>query len=317
MKNRRTFLIALIFLAVIPACVIPGLSTSSVPLPTLTVDTGQIETMVAGTVSAAIAQTEQAVPSLTPTTAFAATFTATSTSGLTATVQSTSTSTPTLTNTYTPAPTGTATARISRSQSSLVQQQDGSMLFTDDLAGYEIKLPAGWLAMRINEGEYLDAFSLPEASNMNVRQSLLGVQKENPNILRLFAIDIKAEHIKHEYVSDMRFALDDARDISLNSYDDLQAIASKIPSSAEVFRFEVTSVNIYTTASGLDIGVIESRSSFASSTGADVIIYRKQVFFNVPSGTQSITLTTLADLKETLLAAFDAMPGTVKIIFEG
>ena len=317
MKNRRTFLVALMFFTVIPACALPGLPTSSSPLPTLTVDEGSIETMVAGTVSAVIAQTEQTMPSLTPIIAYTATpiiiFTAASTSTATPTLIVTSTST----IPAPPSPTGTATANISRSQSNLIQQQDGSNLFTDDLAGYEIKVPAGWLALRINEGEYLDAFSLPEASNMNVRQSLLSVQKEDPTALRLFAIDTKAEHIKNEFVSDMSFVLDKNKEISLNSYDDLQTIAGKIPSSTEAFRFEVTSVNIFTNASGLEIGVIEARSSFASSTGVNVIIYQKQVFFNVPKGTQTITLTTLSDFKDTLLPAFDTMIGTVRIIFEG
>ncbi len=60
MNKNRTFFISLIFLVTITACVLPGLSsTPPTPIFAPTVDTGLIETRVAGTVSAAIAQTEQ------------------------------------------------------------------------------------------------------------------------------------------------------------------------------------------------------------------------------------------------------------------
>ena len=309
MSNRRTLFIALMFLAVITACVVPGLQTSSTPLPTLTVDTGQIETMVAGTVSAVIAQTEQSVPSPTPTVA--------STATLAAAPTPTSTAAPVDTSTPVPTPSGTPTPTVSPSQSTLTKQGDGSVLFTDELAFYKIKLPAGWLAIRVNEKEYLDAFSLGEAANTHVQQSLLSVQTEDPNILRLFAIDTQAAHIQNEFVTDMRFVLDEEMDISLNTDEELQAIAREIPASAEVFRFDVTSVKIFTSANGIDFGVIEATSSFTNAVGVDVALYQKKVFFNVPVGTQSITLTTVADLKGALLPAFDAMLETVEIILEG
>jgi len=299
MNNRRSVFIALIFLAAITACVVPGLPTASAPVFAPTVDTGSIETMVAGTVSIAITQTEQAQP------------TATSTSAAPATAAATFTSTP--------APTGTFTLqagpsqKASPSQSTLTKQEDGSTLFADARAGYEIKLPADWLAVRIDEQEYLDAFSLEEAANTNIQQSLLSIQNEDPTAFRLLAIDTQAAHIQNDFATDMRFVLDEQKNISLSSDADLKAIAEKISASAAVFRFEVTSIKIVTSASGTQFGVIEAKSSFTSPTGAEVPLYQKQVFFNGKSGMQSITLTTVSDLKETLLPAFDAMLETVKI----
>jgi hypothetical protein len=297
MNSRRTFFIALTFLATITACAMPGLTTPSAPILAPTVDTGLIETMVAGTVSADITQTEQARPTSTVT----PTFTATSAATFTASV------------TPSPAPTETPTAKTSLSQSTLTKQADGSMLFTDDRAGYEIKLPAGWLAVRINEQEYQDAFSLGEAANANFQQSLLSVQNENPNVLRLFALDTQAAHIQNDFVTDMRFVFNEQKNISLNSDADLQAIAKGIPASAVVFRFEVTLVKIITSASGMQLGVIEAKSSFTNPAGADVPLYQKQIFFNTKNGTQLIAFTTVSDLKETLLPAFDSMLETIKL----
>ncbi len=137
MNKKRTFFISLIFLVTI-ACVVPGLSsTPPTPIFAPTVDTGAIEMRVAGTVSAALAQTEQAQP----------------------TVTSTFPATPPPIST-TPAPTGTPTATANPSQSTLTQQADGSTLFVDERAGYKVTVPAEWLAVRVDEQEYLDAFSL-------------------------------------------------------------------------------------------------------------------------------------------------------------
>lgn len=173
-------------------------------------------------------------------------------------------------------------------------------------------MPSGWLALRINEKEYLDAFSLTEAANIHIQQALLGVQKEDPNTLRLYAI--APAHVQDEFVSDMRFVLDKGANISLNTDQDLQAIAGAISTSAEVFRFEVTSVKMGTSDNGVNFGVIETKSSFTSAFGMDVGLYQKRVYFNVPAGRQSIIFTTVIDLKDTLLPAFDTMLRTIKIV---
>ena len=290
MNKNRTFFISLIFLVTITACVLPGLSsTPPTPIFAPTVDTGLIETRVARTVSAAIAQTERAQPTAT------------------ATFPATPTPTPT------PASTETPTPQADPSQSTLTSQEDLSTLFADEHAGYEITIPAEWLSVRVDGQEYLDAFSMEEAANANIQQSLLSIQNEDPNIFRLLALDTQAAHIQNEFVTDMRFVLDETNNIDLTSDADLQAIAEKVPASAAPFRFEVTSVEIITSPSGVQFGVIEAESSFTSPTGTDVPIYQKQVFFNGKSGTQSITFTTLVDLKETLLPAIDAMLETIKI----
>jgi hypothetical protein len=106
MNKTRTFFISLIFLVTI-ACVLPGLSsTPPTPIFASTIDTGSIETKVAGTVSAALAQTELAWP--------------------TATVTFPAIPPPISTTT---APTETPTLEANPSQSTLTQQDDGSTPF--------------------------------------------------------------------------------------------------------------------------------------------------------------------------------------------
>ena len=313
MNNRRMIFIALMFLAAIVACVVPGLQAASTPIPVPTVDPAQIEAMVAETVSVARVQTEQAAPSPISTSTSIPTSTPASTVTSTPIPASTETTqiTPQSTSQSTSTPQATQTANPS--QSTLTKQTNGSMLFADDRAGYAVNLPTGWLAVRVNGQEYQPSLSLGETSNANIQQSLLGIKGEDPNVFRLLSIDTQAAHIQNDFVSEIRFVLDDKKSIALNTDADLQTTAQKIPTSATVFRFEVTSVKIITSVSGIKFGVIEAKSSFTNATGAEVIIYQKQVFFKVKTGTQMITFTTLADLKDTLLPFFDSMLETVKV----
>src|SRR5687768_7710834 len=112
MNNRRTLYTALFFLLFIPACVIPGLGETPASEPAPSVDTGHLETMVAETVAAAIAQTEQAAPTLA--------------------VPVDETDAPGPTETLTPG-------------SGLYGQTDGTILFVDFLAHFQVNISPGWL----------------------------------------------------------------------------------------------------------------------------------------------------------------------------
>lgn len=284
MSNKRTFFIALIFLAAITACVIPGLpTTATAPTFAPTVDTGFVETTVAETVSAAIVQTEPAQPATTPA----------------------PTATPELT-----AASATPTFETISSNSTLSVQVDASTIFADDRAGYEIVLPAGWLIMRINEPEYLDIFQLAEAADENIQQSLLSVQKEDPNILRLFAIDAQEGHVQNGFVTNIKFVLDEKKSISLETDEALKASASAF--AATVPGFEILSAKL-STVNETQIGLIELKFTTKDSSGADVVVFKKQAVFNSTAGQTNITLSTVEALKETLFPVFDAMLGTVKV----
>ncbi len=288
MNNKRTFFIALTFLTAILACAVPGLPTASVPAPM--VEPGRLETMVAETVSVAIAQTEQAQPTLRPT--------------------STSTST------STPISSATSTLETIPSGSTLIIQDNGSTIFRDDRAGYEITIPDGWLAVRVNEQEYFDALTSAGAADPNIQESLQGIKTRDPNTFRLLAIDTQDGHVQSEFVTDINFIWDEQKEISFDSDEDLQAIAEELSAAPSAFRFEIVSTRIITAANGIQFGVIEAKSSFTDALDAKVNIYQKQIFFKAKTGTQSIIFTTVESLKETTLPAFDVMLETIRIVTE-
>ncbi len=276
MNNKRTVIIALTFFAAIVACAVPGLQTASTPAPT--VDTSRIlSTMVAETVSAAIALTEQAFP------------------------------TPTLVPTFTPAPTLTPTPEIVLPGSTLTVQEDGSTLFVDELAGYTVTVPAGWLAVRINEQEYTDAFTLAP----DVQKFLVGIQNDDPKTFRLFAVDTQDGHIQNEFFTNMNFVWDEQNAGILKNDDGLKTGAAQLAGTA--LEFEAPSTTFSNTASGLSIVLIESKSTMMNSSGKNIVLMQKQVVFNAKAGAMAITVSTVEALKDSVFPAFDAMLETIKI----
>ena len=280
MTHRQTYFFALIFLATVTACVVPGLAAPTAPsLFAPTTDPGRLETMVAATVSAAIAETEQARP------------------------------TPTLVSNS--EPTQTATAEPITSGSTLTLQDDGSTVFVDERAGYQITIPDGWLAVRVNEKEYYDAWNLAEAADPNIQAILLDMKAADPNIHRLRVIDTQDGHIQSDFVTDISFNLNEQR--AFNSIEDLQAIANELPDAPSAFSFEVATVQTIIAPSGIQFGVIEATSSFTNTSGDLVNIYLKQIVFKVKNGSQSVVFLTVEGLKESTLPAFDSMIETIKL----
>ncbi|MEK7226849.1 MAG: hypothetical protein AAB221_14350, partial [Bacteroidota bacterium] len=129
-------------------------------------------------------------------------------------------------------------------------------------------------------------------------------------------IDTQDGHIQSEFVTDIQFIWDEQKNISFDSVVDLQAIANELPAADTTFRFEVTSVQIVIFPNGIQFGMIEAKSSFTNTSGDEVTIYQKQVFFKAKTGTQSIIFTTIDGLKESTLPAFDAMLETIKLVAE-
>jgi hypothetical protein len=311
MNNRQTFFIALMFLATIVACVVPGLPTASTPLPAPTVDTESLDAMVAGTVSAVIAQTAQAQPTATFTIVAAATSTSTPTAEPTSTI-SVSTEQPTSTASVpTFTPTQSPTLDASTPGSTLTVQVDASTVFADERAGYQITAPAAWLIVRVNGQEYLDAKELGIATDASIQQSLLGIQNENPNILRLFAIDAQDGHIRNGFVTNMKFVWDEKNSIRLENDQELKASADQLAKSTP--GLDVLSTKLLSTANKTSIGLIESKSTARNSSGVYVVVFQKQAIFNTAKGKMTVTLSTVEDLKGALFPVFDAMLETIKV----
>lgn len=278
MKSNRGLLTLLTLGMTALACAVPGLqSTGSVPPPTP--DT-RLEQMVAETVSAALQLTQQAEP------------------------------TPTQTNTATPAPTSTPTAIAATpatidSDTLLEENSDGSKSFIDLTGKYQLTIPTTWLPLRINGQEYLDAGLLPEAANPAIQRSLNAINSQDADIFRLFMLDINEEHIDGGFVTNINLVWDQQMEATFVTDSDIKAIAAVLPNSLK--NTEIVSPEVKTTKNEIPYGIITARTPALTQEGANIVIYQKLIYFDLPLGTLNITLSTTEKWRETIEPSFDAI----------
>lgn len=278
MKSNRGSLTLFMLGLTALACAIPGLQTSgSVPPPTP--DT-RLEQMVAETVSAALQLTQQAVPPIVEP------------------------------NTPTPPPTATPTAIVALptqadNESLLEENTDGSTSFIDLTGKYQINVPAEWLVLRINGQEFLDAGLLPEVANPAIQRSLNAINSQDPDIFRLFMLDINEEHIDGGFVTNVNLVWDQQMEATFITDADIKAIADVLPNSLK--DTEIVSAEAKTTKNEIAYGIITARTPAFTQEGASIVIYQKLVYFDLPVGTLSITLSTTEKWRETIEPSFDAI----------
>jgi hypothetical protein len=272
-KSRfRIFPVIALALLTMLACVVPGIPTASAPAPTA--DTVLLATMVAETVSAALEETASAV-------------------------------TPVPTNTpVPPPPTETPTAVPPSTGSSLFRQEDLTSRLVDERAGYELTVPAGWLAVRVNEQEYFDAWELAEAADPAIQNALREIESEDPNQFRLLALDTQDGHLQGGIVTNIRIVWNEQYEMSLENETDLLAASAVLQEGVpgiEVF------VELTRTSAGVPIGRISSRWPPQIVDGVEIVAFQKQVYLDLKTGTLTITLSTTESLRDVVLPGFDAM----------
>lgn len=278
MNKKYRWLTALIFLMTMFACVLPAQQPAS--LPTVTPDT-RLDIMLAETVSAALTQTQQAVPTETPP------------------------------PTSTPEPTATSTPEADSSGSTLIQSDDGSVIFIDERAKYQIIVPSELKALRINQQEFLDAWLLPEASNPAIQRTLGNIQDQDPNGYRLFVVDFNEEHIDGGFVTNISFLWDAGEELSLEDETGIVEIADSYAESLP--DSEVLTTELVTLESGIIAGIISSSMPATTLDGAEIVVFQKQAFFDLPTGTLIVTLSTTETWQETIEPLFDEILETFNL----
>ncbi len=281
MMNKRQPVIFAAFLLLLAglACAIPGQEAASTSAPT--VDPAQLDAIVAETVAAVLQQTASAP---------------TSTQSATATSQPAAE--PSFTSTPWP-------------QSSLTNQVDGTIFFVDEKAGYNFYISPGWLPVRIDQMEYYDAFSLPQAADPIVQAALMDINDLDPNLYRLFIYDLQDGHLQSGFVNNVNIVWNQGLAINLKTEDEIKKTAETLPSA--IPGLTVTSSSASKTSSGIPIGVILSEIAGKKSDGTDLSLFQKQVFLNVKEGVLVLTFTTEQGIKDATLPFFDTLVESIKL----
>ncbi len=261
-----------LILAAIVACVLPG--QASAPAPGT--DPLTIESAVAGTAQAAEQQTRQANP-----------------------VPATATITPTDAPTRTP--------KISLTGTSLLVREDQSTVFIDYRAGFQIIIPAGWLATRVNEEEYFSAFALDVVlTNPPINDRLAKIQSNNTDYFRLDAIDIRPGHVVNGMISDITVILQP--ESASRTLEEWAKHERQRPSPFEGHKF--LSSEFKQTANGIRILVTEESWNFDQEGK----VYARRVFFSMPTGTVTIDFQTYLDFKDVVLPDFEQVVNSVTLL---
>ncbi|NWF65064.1 MAG: hypothetical protein HXY38_12245 [Chloroflexi bacterium] len=284
MKKNHGLLFAIALVMTALACAIPGLPTGSVAPPTP--DT-RLEQMVAETVSAALQLTQ-------PADSFAA---------------EAFTPTPVPTVTKTPIP---ATEIGTTEETLLDKTADGSTTFIDLPAKYQVNIPTEWLPLRINGQEFLNAGLLPEAANPAIQRSLAAISGQDPNVFRLFMLDVNEEHIDGGFVTNINLVWDQQMEAVFVTDTDIQAIANVLPNSLK--DSQVLGAEVKTSKNELPYGVITVQTPALTQEGARIVILQKLAYFDLPAGTLSITLSTTEKWQTTVEPSFEGILDSLIIL---
>jgi hypothetical protein len=255
------------------ACALPAQTIQ----PTSEINSNARETAMVSTLQSAVQQTEQASPI-------------------------------TATTTVVAADTSTPTPKISVSGTSLIVREDQSTLFIDYKAGIQLVIPAGWMALRVNEEEYLKAFGSDIVlQNPTIFNRLTHIRDSDTNYFRLDAIDVRPGHMPDGMLSiiDVAFQPDDFR--SLEQWE--QTERNRYYPWADL---KFISANYPQLANGRQVLVIEQSWSAGPVNGNRT--YHRNVFFSLPSGTVVLDFYTNNDFKDTVLPDFDQVVNSLTLI---
>lgn len=209
----------------------------------------------------------------------------------------TATPSPTATQTLTPTP------RVSVNGTLLTMNEDDSALFTDQKAGIQLLIPAGWLPLRVNEEEYYQAFTSEAASsNPAIGERLTQIQDADLNTFRLDAIDIRDGHTVNGVLSDMyvNFYPGDARS--------LEQVAEAEGKKKSAFKNYLFLNRGYPKlADGTRVLIID-RTWTQDQTKK---IFQRSVFFSLPTGVLVLNLYSNKDFKDTVLPDFEQVVNSV------
>lgn len=267
LNRRRNIFINGIALLLIVACAIPGMVSPSVS----TADPNALATIIVATAMSAATQTAAAGP-----------------------VQA-------AVATESPAslPTTTSTPNISLAGTSLEKMADGSTQLTDHRYRMQVVIPPGWLAVRVNEPEYYAAWESEWAGNPDFTDSLQSIQSIDPQRLRVYALDVRPDHIVNGMTTRMAILS------QLNDAESLEAFVDEVDGPRNFENYERISSTYQEWPDGRRAYVIEETWSGAMENGELFAMYYKGKIFKTTDGFLIFDIMTPMSFKDVVLSDFE------------
>jgi hypothetical protein len=211
---------------------------------------------------------------------------------------------------YTPTPTVlptetlTPTPKISLNGTTLILQEDESTLFVDHRAGIQLVIPAGWMAVRVNEPEYYAAFTADVVlANPALNERLTHIQDVDLDMYRLDAFDIREGHIPNGVICDINVIFQPGDTRTLEQWAKAEG-NRKIPYKG----FKLTSMGYVKTADGTRTLTLEQTWTIDPSN----TMFHRAVFFSLPTGTVVLDFYANKSFKDTVLPDFESVVNSLK-----
>ena len=274
--SRRNFLFHVLgglILILLASCNPAQVTAPPQPQPLSTSNPDAFSTMVAETAAAFMAQTVEAMPTATATLP---------------------------PPTETQSPTITATPTDANESTSLTEMEDGLTQFLDYQAGIKLSFPVGWVAVRLSEQEFMDAW-VDAVDNPVLQHSMEFVQNLDPVTHRVHAFNTQTGYVYEGQGSIIAilFAQGDTRELEKVVEDELQ------PKEFDGYR--LISPKYQVRPDGVEFFTMDESWQVISSTAQQVMLYHKRAIFKVTTGTVSMDLYTPLESKDVALSEFDAL----------
>lgn len=203
----------------------------------------------------------------------------------------------------------TPTAILSSYGTSLAKREDGSTIFIDQRAKVQIIFPANWLALRVGEPEYYQAWEKEGTQNPALFKAISAIQNLDLNSFRMTAFDTHPEHVLYNNLPKINvvFLQDDPRTLQQIEADE----SSRRPALAD---YKYLPSEILRTASDLETLMIQNQWSAATPANQFYTGYYKGFIFKAPGGTVSIDLFIPLEMKEFLEAEHNQIVDSVTLL---
>lgn len=190
------------------------------------------------------------------------------------------------------------------------KQSDGSTVLTDYDGGYQLTFPDGWTVVIPDEDDINQALSNIPEQEENISKLIEAAKSADANnMIRVFGFNLKAQ--QGLYTPNINISHNTNSLLTATSLKDLvDATVQYYPS----MNIEVLNSEVKTTASGTEIGVIETQWSMNAPSGEKIDLKQKQVMAKTEEGIVVLTYSTVKDATVDLTVDVDKVIESFKLL---
>ena len=170
-----------------------------------------------------------------------------------------------------------------------VKREDGSAKYTDYDAGFEIVIPAGWIAVRPGNQEFEDTLANEGSQNQGLLEQMQAdKESQEAGSDRLFMYVVKPDIVDYPLQGFGKIAWDNNDTKPLDNAA-LQELTQSLPSAIPGLR--IVSSSITTNSNDVTVLVLGGKFTIDDATGQPVTFYMNVIFFK-PDENSTVRLTT-------------------------